>query len=282
MAPEAIPQEDPRFAGVSRVLGRSATSALAGAHVAVVGLGGVGSWAVEALARTGVGRLSLVDLDDVCVSNTNRQVHALAGQFGRPKADVLAERVRKIHPGCDVQAHLRWCNQQSVAELLAGTDAVIDAIDRLRDKCHLLEHCRLHRLNVVTIGGAGGKRHATAARVTDLAQTRHDGLLQKCRKRLRQKHGFPRRGLFGIPAVYSEERPSYPGSDGEPCLHREADRPAAARLDCEGGFGALMHVTATFAMLAVEVCVAQLLTPTAQGSVGIGSAASEVPFDGPS
>src|SRR5882757_7819365 len=161
-----------RFGGLARLLGTTALPRLAAAHVCVVGVGGVGSWVVEGLARSGVGALTLVDLDDVCVTNVNRQLPALDGQIGRPKVDALADRIRLIHPTCRVLARPEFFTRATADEHLApGYDFVIDAIDHLGNKCELLAACRTRGLRILTVGGAGGRRDATAIRIADLAQT---------------------------------------------------------------------------------------------------------------
>ncbi|MDR3229115.1 MAG: tRNA threonylcarbamoyladenosine dehydratase [Puniceicoccales bacterium] len=207
-----------RFAGVGRLYGRAGLERLAAAHVAVVGLGGVGSWAAEALARTGVGALTLVDMDDVCVSNTNRQIQALAPEIGRPKAVVLRERVLAINPECRATAVQRFFTRSTAAEILspeAPLCAVADAIDSLSDKCLLVAECRRLGIGVASSGGCAGKRDATAVRVSDMSVTTSDNLLRFVRKKLRHDHGFPRGGKrpqkFDVPCVWSEEL-----STGEP------------------------------------------------------------------
>ena len=197
-----------RFGGLARLYGAAGLARLRAAQVLVVGLGGVGSWTVEALARSGVGVLTLVDLDDICVSNVNRQLPALDGTIGRAKAEVLAERVRGINPECRVEARVEFFTEDSAERLLqrgAGggergradrltPDFVVDAIDSVANKCRLIALCRAQGIPLVSCGGAGGRRDATQVRVVDLARTTHDRLLSEVRKRLRQAHGFPREG----------------------------------------------------------------------------------------
>jgi tRNA A37 threonylcarbamoyladenosine dehydratase len=248
-----------RFGGIERLYGRGALKLLAAAHVAVVGVGGVGSWTVEALARSGVGRLTLIDLDDVCITNVNRQLPAFEGQFGRPKIDVLAERVRAIHPGCDVRCEAQFFTRATAAALLdPGYDAVVDAIDKLTNKCVLLAECKARRLQVITVGGAGGKRDGTAVRVRDLAWTEQDELLRLVRRKLRRDFGFPRaeREPFGIAAVFSPEKPVFPWADGS-CTH-EPEPGSSLALDCASGFGTASFVTGAFGLAAAGVVVSRL------------------------
>ena len=246
-----------RFGGIERLYGAGALERLARAHVCVVGLGGVGSWAVEALARSGLGALTLVDLDDVCVTNINRQLPALEDTIGRPKAEVLAERVRAIHPGCRVTVRLEFFTESSADALLASErwDYVIDAIDALKNKALLIARCRSAGLRVITCGGAGGRRDATGVRVEDLAFTHRDPLLRYVRKKLRTRHGFPRdvEQPFGVRAVYTQEMPLYPQSDGSVC--ETAEPGADTGINCASGLGAATFVTGAFGFAAAGVVI---------------------------
>ena len=244
-----------RFAGIDRLYGRGAAMQLGGCHVAVVGLGGVGSWAVEALARSGVGRLTLIDADDICLSNTSRQLHALDGHYGRNKGTVLAERALAINPMIDVEVVQEFLIAANLEAILArGFDLVIDACDSVSTKLGLVVACKRHKLPLVVVGSAGGRTDPTLVRVRDLSRTEHDALLALMRKRLRADHGFPRNAdrYFGIPAVYSMENVKYPHPDGSVSGVRPKLAPdAALKLDCGGGLGAAMHVTGAFAFAAV-------------------------------
>lgn len=185
---------DERFGGIARLVSAEGLQRLRAAHVCVVGIGGVGSWTVEALARSGVGALTLIDLDEVCVTNINRQLHALDGTIGRSKVEVMAERVRLINPDCRVTAVTEFFTEQSAQRLFAPDfTCVVDAIDALGNKCRLLALCRARALPVIACGAAGGRLDATQVRVADLANATRDRLLAEVRKRLRQQHGFPRR-----------------------------------------------------------------------------------------
>jgi tRNA threonylcarbamoyladenosine dehydratase len=226
---------------VGRLYGKKSLARLRASHVAVIGVGGVGSWAVEALARSGIGRLTLVDADEVCVSNVNRQLPALDGEIGLAKVEVLARRVRAINPECSIEAGQEFFTPESADSILTkGFDFVFDAIDTLGHKAVLIAECRRRGLRVVASGAAGGRREASAVRVSDLAEASHDPLLKELRKKLRGEFGFPAdsKGLFEIPCVYSPELPRRP----EICEAGEK----GLRLDCSSGYGAVTFVTGTF------------------------------------
>jgi tRNA threonylcarbamoyladenosine dehydratase len=244
-----------RFAGVGRLVGRPGLERLQSAHVCVVGVGGVGSWAVEGLARSGVGALTLIDLDDVCITNVNRQLPALDGQVGRPKVSVLEDRIRLINPECRVHTHLEFFTAASAESLLApGFTCLVDAIDGVSNKALLLAECVRRRQACVTVGGAGGKREATLLRVGDLGESNGDDLLRLVRKKLRRDHGFARgeHNRYGIRCVYSAEHPVYPWGDGT--CGTEPEPGSNLRLDCASGFGTGVFVTGAFGLaLAGEV-----------------------------
>jgi len=242
-----------RFGGMERLYGREQARAFSRSHVAVVGIGGVGSWAAEALARSGIGALTLIDLDEVCISNTNRQIHALRGSYGQAKVDVMAERIRAINPDCQVTTVMKFVTAANVAELITSDfDAVIDAIDSVKHKTALLAHCHRYKIWVICAGGAGGQTDPTQIQVADLSRTTQDPLLAKVRNQLRREYGFSRnpKRRFGIPAVYSTEQLTYPAADGSVCHEKPGDGPT--RLDCATGFGAASFVTATFGFVAVS------------------------------
>lgn len=256
------PDLSARFGGVDRLYGRGAAERLASCHVAVVGVGGVGSWSVEALVRSGVGELTLIDADDVCVSNVNRQLHALEGQFGRVKVEVLAERARAINPRIRVHTIASFLTPSNLGELLdRGYDLVLDACDSFRVKVETIAWCRRRKLPLIVVGSAGGRIDATRIQVRDLSRTEHDALLSLIRKKLRQDFHFPRNRdrYFGVPAVFSLENVRYPQTDGTVCGTRPANADAAMRLDCGSGLGAAMHVTATFGLVAAGKAIERLL-----------------------
>lgn len=255
------PTEDylARFGALGRLYGAAALPRLASAHVAVVGLGGVGSWVVEALARSGIGALTLVDLDDVCVTNTNRQAHALASTVGRPKVAVLAERVGAIHPACRVVPVDEFFTAETAERLLAPRfDWLVDAIDGMSNKALLIARCVARGQPILTVGGAGGRRDATRIRTGDLGEAQGDDLLRLVRKKLRRDHGFARGEghVYGIPCVYSNERPLYPWADGTCATEPEAG--SSLKLDCASGFGTGVFVTGAFGFAAAGEVVRRI------------------------
>ncbi len=252
-----------RFSGIGRLYGVPAMRRLQGAHVAVVGIGGVGTWAVEALARSGVGQLTLIDLDDICVTNVNRQLHALEGEIGRLKVDSMRERVLAIQPSCEVTAVADYLTEANAQALLArGFDVVVDAIDSPRHKCALLIAAREGGTPVVVVGGAGGRRDPTQILTGDMTESTNDALLRTTRKRLRQRCGWSRTGVWGVPCVWSRERAWYPTPEGGVCRQSRQEQ---LRLDCASGYGTASFVTGTMgfaaAGLAIDVLLAQERAP---------------------
>jgi tRNA A37 threonylcarbamoyladenosine dehydratase len=249
-----------RFGGVSRLVGATGVARLRQAHVCVIGIGGVGSWTVEALARSGVGALTLVDLDDVCVTNVNRQVPAVEGEFGRPKVEVMARRVSAINPACRVEARPIFFTEETATDLLSPRyDHVVDAIDSPSKKARLIAGCRERGIPVVTVGGAGGRLDPAAVRVADLAHSSHDGLLMQVRRLLRRHHGFPRGDEpFGVACVFSGESRRFPWSDGTVCDEREPG--SDPRLSCDSGYGTAAFVTGVFGFAAAGCVVRRLIS----------------------
>ncbi|SFN09492.1 tRNA A37 threonylcarbamoyladenosine dehydratase [Izhakiella capsodis] len=243
-----------RFGGTARLYGRSALRIFAGAHICVVGIGGVGSWVAEALARTAIGAITLIDMDDVCITNTNRQIHALKGNIGQSKSGVMAERILAINPECRVTCVDDFITPDNTAQMMAaGFDYVIDAIDSVRPKAALIAWCRRNKIPLITIGGAGGQRDPTQIQIADLGKTIQDPLAAKLRERLKQDFGVVKnsRGKLGIDCVFSTEALLYPQVDGSVCASR-ATAEGPKRMDCESGFGAAVMVTATFGFVAVS------------------------------
>ncbi len=257
---------DFRFGGIARLYGASALETFRAAHVCVVGIGGVGSWIVEALARSGVGKLTLVDLDDVCESNINRQIHALDGAIGAPKTDAMAQRCRAINPECVVKTvHAFFTKRNAESIIEDGFDYVVDAIDSAAHKVEIIVACRAKTIPVLTIGGAGGRIDPTQIRIADLSRSYNDPLLQRVRKLLRQLHNFPRqeKRKFHVDCVFSPEEARFP----EVCAAGGGDGSGSIRLDCSSGYGAATHLTGTFGFFATSVVLAKLAAPAPSKSV---------------
>lgn len=253
---------DERFRGVDRLYGAGSAARLSQTHVCVIGVGGVGSWVVEALARSAIGRLTLIDADEVCLSNTNRQMHALDGQFGRAKVAVMAERARAINPAIRVDALAEFVTPSNLETMLdRGYDLVIDCCDAFRVKVEMTAWCRRRKLPLIVSGSAGGRTDPTLVRVRDLSRTEHDAMLALIRRKLREEFRFPRgpKRYFGVQAIYSLENVRYPQPDGSVCGQRPQDSEGGLKLDCGGGLGAVTHVTATFAFAAVSCAIGKLL-----------------------
>lgn len=252
-----------RFAGIDRLYGVGTVDLLATRRVAVVGMGGVGSWVVEALARTAVGHLTLIDADDICVSNTNRQLPALAGQYGRNKAEAMAERCRAINPDISVDAVASFLTVSNMVELLdRDFDLVIDACDSFRVKVETIAWCRRRKLPILTVGAAGGRTDPTLVRIRDVSRTEHDAMMALIRKKLRSDFNFPKNAsrYFGVPAVYSLENVKYPQADGSVCgIRPNLGADAALKLDCGAGLGAATHITGAFAFAAVGKALEMLM-----------------------
>lgn len=255
-----------RFGAIARLYGVEGLKRISAAHVCIIGLGGVGSWVVEALARSGIGRLTLVDMDEVCLSNVNRQIHAMDGTIGRSKAVLLAERVAKIAPECAVTLEECFFTESSMDRLLAPSfDYIIDAIDGTNHKCLLISEARKRNLKLITCGGAGGCIDPSRVRIADLARTIHDPLLLQVRKKLRREYGFPmfKRQKFKVDCVYSEEPPVFPRADGSVACERETGEDY--RLNCDQGFGSATFLTGTVGFfLAGEVIKRIALPETAE------------------
>lgn len=240
-----------RFSGIARLYGVNAVNVFKQSRIAVIGIGGVGSWVAEALARTGFECIKLIDLDDICVTNSNRQIHTLTSTVGQLKVDAMAERLRGINPDIQVEAVMSFLTQSNHDELLADVDFVVDAIDSVKVKASLLAYCKRNKLPIVTTGAAGGQVDPTQIAVADINKTYNDPLAKKVRSLLRREYGFSRnqKRTYGIPCVYSTEQLKYPQPDGSVCQQKSFDD-GAVKLDCSGGFGASTMVTASFGFVA--------------------------------
>lgn len=243
-----------RFGGVARLYGESGADRLRSAHVCVVGIGGVGSWTMEALARTGVGQLTAVDLDMVAESNTNRQIHALGEIYGKAKVDAMAERIALINPECKVNCIEDFVTEDNLAKILHPELSVaVDAIDQAKIKAAMIAHCRRQGTPIVVAGAAGGQLDPTQVRIADLTQTVQDPLLARVRTILRREYGYSREGKkkFGVPAVFSTEPLRYPSSLCDAGS-------IASGLNC-AGFGSSVCVTSVFGMAAAAHAIQLIL-----------------------
>ncbi len=248
------------FGSLARVYGQQAFDQLPRLRICVVGIGGVGSWAAEALARTGVGHITMIDHDDVSTSNINRQLHALHTTVDRPKVEIMRERMLLINPDAEIVAEDDFLAEKNLAHYLERDfDVVIDAIDNIRFKVAAIAHCKRNKIRIITTGGAGGRVDPLQVGVADLSRTWNDALAAKVRSRLRSDYGFtvnPKR-RFGIECVYSSEQPLYPDSDGE-VSHAKPGAPGV-RLDCDQGYGSVAYVTGTFGLVAASRAVKRAL-----------------------
>ncbi|MDH3068348.1 tRNA threonylcarbamoyladenosine dehydratase [Akkermansia sp. N21169] len=240
------------FGGIGRLYGTPAYDYFRQARVAVIGIGGVGSWVAEALARSAVGTIILMDMDDICVTNTNRQLHALHSTYGTMKVDAMADRILDICPQTEVVRMACFYTEKN-AKLLweEHPDIVVDAIDSMASKSHLIASCYHQGIPVVTCGGAGGRRDVSMIRVDDIARTEGDQLLSRLRRILKHEYGMPfheKKRKLGIPCVFSVEKPVYPTCDGGTSCQR--DPGFHGRMACDAGFGSVSHITGTFGLMA--------------------------------
>jgi tRNA threonylcarbamoyladenosine dehydratase len=241
-----------RFGGLRRLYGDAGYARIRAARFAVVGVGGVGSWCAEALARSGVAGLSLIDLDHVSESNINRQVQALGATIGQAKVLALRDRIRDIHPGCEVSCIEEFVDEGNWPALLAQpVDGVIDACDQVRAKLTLAAWAISTGSMLVIAGAAGGKRQPHAVQVEDLGLVTHDPLLASLRQRLRKQHGAARSGPIGVRCVFSREAVRAPG---DVCEADEVDNASDGSLNCHG-YGSSVGVTATFGLVAASLAL---------------------------
>jgi tRNA A37 threonylcarbamoyladenosine dehydratase len=259
--PESVADLERRFGGLARLYGATGAQKIRSAHVVVVGLGGVGSWAAEALARSGVARLTLIDLDHIAESNINRQVHALDNTLGQAKVQAMRERIAHIHPECKVHTVEEFVdagNWPAIAGLQDGERAcVIDACDQVRAKTAMAAWAIRSKTNMISVGAAGGKRHAHKVDIDDLALVTHDPLLAQLRYRLRKEHGAARKGRIGVACVFSREAVMQPSatataglddSESEVCV-ASGEEQSDGSLNCHG-YGSVVSVTSTFGLCA--------------------------------
>lgn len=273
-----------RFDRMGRLVGDDMMKKLFNTHVMVIGLGGVGSWAAESLARSGVGQITVIDFDEICITNANRQLHALQGLVGQKKANVMGERLKKINPQAKINILPVFYNKDTSAEILGlNPDYVVDAIDNLTAKTHLLNECVQKNVKVITSGGASAKMDPTRIKITDLAKTVVDPLAHQVRKILRQEYNFPRKGLFNVPCVFSDEIPmetvelKYDLGEGFKCVCPQGQNDLHSCLHRNVIYGNASFITGAFGLAAASWVVRQItqhpsVMPTATAAT---SAASE-------
>lgn len=250
-----------RFGGIVRLYGENALITLQKSHILVIGIGGVGSWAVEALARSGVGALTLMDLDDICITNTNRQIHTTHNSIGKSKTLMMEQRLKAINPDISVQCINDFLDKENLSEVLnKDYSLIIDAIDSASVKAQLINACKRTKIPLITVGSAGGKKDPQKIIAGDLSKTTNDPLLAKVRNNLRRLYGFTRntKRSFGITAVYSTEQMTYPDNEGGICNSKKFLE-EGAKMDCQQGFGAATMVTATFGFLAASESIKKLI-----------------------
>ena len=269
-----------RFDRMGRLLGDAKMKKLMDSHVMIIGLGGVGSWAAESIVRSGVGKVTLVDFDEICVTNFNRQIHALQGMVGQQKSDVVADRMTKINPQAEVVSIAKFYNADHCAEIFGFTtaengeiefkegckpDYVIDAIDNITAKCHLLDFCRKNNIPVVTSTGSAARMDPLQVKTADLANTSKDPLARSIRRILREKYAFPEKGTYGIQAVYSDEATSppqdlhYDGGKGFRCVCPQGQNEF---FNCDSRniiLGNASFVTGTFGLVCASIAVRELI-----------------------
>ncbi len=249
-----------RFAGIGRLYGQAALTDLSQAHFCVIGIGGVGSWVAESLTRTGVGNITLIDMDDICVSNINRQLHALTSSVGEIKIEAMAARLKDINPDITVNLIDDFVTLENVREYLVDFDYVIECIDLVKVKAAIIAHCKRQKMPVMTVGGAGGQIDPSKIALGDVAKTTQDPLLAKVRYELRKKYNFsqnPKR-KFGVDCVYSTEQLVYPTAEGDVC-HAKSNADGSLNMDCASGFGSLTMVTGSFGFFASAKAVQKFL-----------------------
>lgn len=246
-----------RFGGIARLYGTKGLDNLLNSHVLIVGIGGVGSWAAESIARSGVGKITLVDLDDICITNVNRQLPAMNGTIGKLKVDIMKERILAINPQCQIIVLKDFFTENTAENILNNNYSfVIDAIDSLKNKCLLASLCYAKKIPVIVTGGAAGKVDPSKITICDLGESLNDSLLFRVRKKLRQDFDFPsaakstihKRQKFKMMCVYSPEDAVYPTSEGGTC--NVPDKETNLKMDCSSGMGSVTHITSIFGMMA--------------------------------
>lgn len=251
-----------RFQGIQRLYGQQASDKIRNSHICVIGIGGVGSWVAESLARSDIGAMTLIDLDHISESNINRQIHALSTTLGQAKIIAMAERIHAINPHCKVNLVDDHLSCENIPNLINhNMSYIVDCIDQFRIKAALIHYCKSNKIKLITTGGAGGRIDPLRINVADLARAEGDALLAKTRKQLRTRHGFTRniKRRFDIPCVYSTESQRYPTENNE-ISTTKAECSALTGLNCANGFGSLSAVTASFGMVATAYVLNKITT----------------------
>ena len=249
-----------RFAGIQRLYGDRGSEILSQAHFCVVGIGGVGSWAVEALARSGIGKITLIDFDEICETNINRQLPALGDTIERKKCQVMAERIALINGDCQIEVIDDFLTAQTYEEYLSrGYDYVIDAIDSIKFKSLIINYCKRNKISLVVTGGAGGMTDPCQIQVADVSRTFNDPLIAKVRAQLRKEYGFSSntKRKFSVDCVFSSQQPVYPKEDGT--VSHEKPGIHGVSLDCRFGYGAASYITASFGFMAAGHAINKLI-----------------------
>ena len=249
------------FAGIARLYGSDAYTLIQNMHVCVIGIGGVGSWVVEALARSAVGKITLIDFDTIALSNMNRQIHTLSTTIDEKKCAAMQERVKNINPNCVVNIIDDFITLDNMADLLSRDyDYVVDAIDSIKFKAGIIYYCKRNKIPVITTGGAGGLTDPSVIEVVDLSKTYNDALAAKVRSTLRDQYNFtknPKR-RFGIDCVFSSQQQLYPKEDGT--VSHEKPGIHGVSLDCRFGYGAASFVTGTFGFIAAAHIIRKFIS----------------------
>lgn len=242
-----------RFGGVAKIYSESGLEQFKRAHVCIIGLGGVGSWVAEALARSAIGHITLIDMDHSSESNINRQLQATDLTLGQAKIESLKQRILQINPACKITLIDDFISAENQQQYLSTSFTwVVDCIDSFRDKAALIYYCRRNKIKIITVGGAGGMIDPSQIKISDLSKTIHDPLLAKVRKLLRQNYHFPTNPSrrFAVPCIYSEEQLKYPDNDGG--ITTQKPQQSSGGLNCSGGFGSSVVVTASMGFFAAS------------------------------
>lgn len=251
-----------RFAGIARVYGRDGLSKISQAKICVIGIGGVGSWLCESLVRSGVNQLCMIDLDDIAMSNINRQIHALSSTLEQSKIEVMKNRLLDINPQANIALIEDFVTPENTHEYINNSyDVIVDASDSVKTKAAVIAYCKRNKIKIISIGGAGGQRDPLQIKRADLAKTIQDPLLAKVRSELRRFYNFsqnPKRN-FGVECIYSTEQLLYPSPNGQ-VSHSKQQSEGASKMDCSTGFGAFVGVTASFANIACSRALEYLIS----------------------